>query len=486
MEVVTPGAPPVGFFLSLLTESFAVRALLGSVVAVALAAAAIRGRWVRGARGRRLVVLAPLLAAAAAGVASVIEAETYLPQVWVTSSVLRSGQALELLGELRFIADERGIDVLVAGWSLIVVVLLARRAAGVGATRRLRRAATPLSEVHPLRATAADLAAAMGARSVDLLLLPACPGGALTVGTRRPAILFDPELLRGLDSQEVEGLLAHEIAHVARRDTLLSLIVGIFRDLTFFLPTMHIAARWLHREREEGADELASAHTRRPAALASSILKVFAGAKPVGGRLHACGAVAPALRWRVWSRPTTPAGLQVVTARVERLVASRPTVTAARQAAEIVLAAAVILAASTATLVVPRWIATDLGAYSLAFGYVPPPLEPVESPAFATFRALAPTTTAEAGLRGWERTQMNPAAAIAELSSSCPCIESPAQWLAGVPATAPRGPQRMAWRSTAVPTWDVDPQPGSVRARPLLTLPEAQVGFFVVGRQPEG
>jgi Zn-dependent protease with chaperone function len=487
MELATPGGPPAGFFLSLLTESFAVRALLGSVVAVALAAAATRGRWVRGTQGRRLVVLAPLLAAAAAGVASVLAAETYLPQLWVTSSALQSGQALELLGELRFIADARGVDVLVAGYGLVVVVLLARRAAGVATTRRLRAAATPLPRHHPVRVTSTRLAAGMGAGAVDVLLLPKCPGGALTVGTRRPAVLLDPQLLTGLDAQEVEGLIAHEVAHIVRRDTLLSMVVGVFRDLTFFLPTIHIAARWLCREREEGADELASAHTGRPAALASSILKVFEGAQPVDGRLHACGALAPAVSWRRFGmRPAVSPAVQVVSARVERLVSAVPGVSTLRQSAEVALAALVILAASTATLVVPQWIATDLGAYSLAFGYVPPPVQPVESPAFATFRALAPTSDAATGLQGWEHTHLRSPAITAELSSSCPCIESAAQWLAGTPASAPRSPQRMAWRSTGVPTWDVDPGPGSVRARPLLTLPEAQVGFFVVGRTTQG
>ena len=485
MELVTPGAAPAGFFLSLLTESFAVRALLGSLVATALAAAAIRGHWIRGSRGRRLVALAPLVAAAAAGVASVLEAETYLPQVWVTSTGLRSGQALELLGELRFITDARGIDLLVAGWTLVVMVLLARRVAGLAAARRLRQAADALPSWHPLQVTARRLAAAMGAGPIPVLLLPACPGGALTVGIRRPVVLLDPELLDGLDAQEAEGLLAHEIAHVARRDTLLSLMVGIFRDLTFFLPTVHIANRWLCREREEGADELASQHTRRPAALASTILKVFAGAQPSGRKLAACAAVAPALPWR---RPrvrsvASPAAL-VVSARVERLVSAAPRVTAVRQAAEVALAAVMIMTASAAMLVVPTWIATDLGAYSLAFGYVPPAVTPVESPAFATFRALAPTSSTGPDLRGWERTNMRPAATLAEPSSRCPCIETPAQWLSGIPASVPHSPQRMAWRSTGVPTWDVDPGPDSVRARPLLTLPEAQVGFFVVGRTP--
>jgi Zn-dependent protease with chaperone function len=474
-------------FLSLLTESFAVRALLGSAVAVALTGAAVRGRWVRGPRARRLVVLAPVLAAVAAGLASVIEAETYLPQVWVTSAATRSGQVLEFLGELRFIATDRGVDLLVLGWAVVVAVLLTRRVVGLLACRRLVRTATPLADGHPLAVLTARLARRMGGVAVDLRLLADCPGGALTMGTRRPVIIIDPALAQRLDPQEIEGLLAHEIAHVARRDTLLAAIVGVFADVTFFLPTIHLAARWLRREREESADELASDCTGRPGALASSILKVFQGAVPAAPGLTACAAVPAVLgHGRLRRRPAAVSeGAGVVAARVERLVAGPGSITARRDSAEVLLAAAMIVVASAATLVVPSWIATDLGAYSLAFGYVPPPEQPVESAAFATFRALAPVATADDSLMGWERTRMRPLEEASEPAAGCPCIESPAQWLAATPAQAPRPPQRMAWRATRVPTWDVAPQPGAVQARPLLTLPEAEVGFFLVGRTPD-
>ena len=489
MGADTSGGSPAGFFLSLLTESFAVRALLGSLIAASLATVVVRAGWIRGARARRLAVLAPVLAAATAGFASVVAAETYLPQLWVTSVGGASGPVLELLGELRVISPDRGVDVLVLLWGTIAGVLLTRRLLGVLATRRLLRGAVDVPADSAVHDTVRRLAEAMGVRKVQLRLLPGCAGGALTAGTRRPVIVIDPALLHALDAKEAEGLLAHELAHVARRDTLLASFVGVFSDLTFFLPTVHLAARWLRREREESADEIASSSTRRPGALASGILKVWESASPSAARLQVCGAVPAVASWpgsvllrgRRRNQPSEAA--RIVAARVERLVSPLPRPTVVRLGLEIWIAALVILAASAAAVVLPSWIATDLDTYSVAFGYVPPPAQPVESPAFATFRALAPAVSSQVGLSGWEAQRMRPVTA-AESPSTCPCIETQAQWHAELPATAPPVPPVMTWRRTSAPSWAVGPAAGSVEARPLLTLTEAgpQVGFFVVAR----
>lgn len=487
MDPVTPGIPPAGFFLSLLTESFAVRAFLGSVVAAALAAGVMRGRWVRSPRGRRVVLLAPIAAAAAAAVASVLEAETYLPQLWVASAGGPSGQVLELLGELRVISNERGVDILLLAWAVVAFVLLARRVWGAVLTARLLGRATPVTRVHELQRIADRLSTAMDTRDIRVRLLDRCPGGALATGIRRPVVVVDPRLLRSLDAQEIEGLLAHEIAHVARRDTMVALAVGVFCDLTFFLPTVRLAGRWLRAEREESADEWASTHTRRPAALASGILKVWEGATPRMPALQACAAVPvaiPAPWGRAAARPQLSDGARTVAARVERLVAPPPRRSRIRSTVEVSVAALVIVAASAATLVVPQWIVNDLDAYSLAIGYVPPPAEPVESAAFSTFRALAPAGEVTGALHGYERTLRPQRAAAPERVSPCPCVENQAQWLSGRPARPLEATSTMAWRRTSNPSWDVDPGPNAVRARPLLTLHEAgpQVGFFVVGQ----
>ncbi len=483
---MTPGSAGQltgGFFLSLLTESFAVRALLGSLVAAGFAVLAVR-YGVRTRRARRIVVLAPVLTAAAAAAASLRDAEAYLPQLWVPSTGRRSGQVLQLLGELRFVSTDRGVDLLVLAWAVTAGVLLGRRAVGVVAARRLLRRATAGAADERLAGTVARLAATMGLRRVRVLLLDDCPGGAFTTGTRRPVVVVDPAVVAELDEDEVEGLLAHELAHVARRDPFLGVVVGVFTDLTFFLPPVRLAARWLHREQEESADELASTHTRRPVALASSILKVWHRATPSAFPRGACAAVPAGQLGN--GRAELSGAAQAVAVRVERLVAPAPAVTVLRRRAEAVLAAALLVAALAVALFVPRWIATDLDAYSLSFGYVPPPVSPLESPAFATFRALAPARPASPALSTSERMPPAPSrsARAARARAACPCIETQAQLAAGEPAATPARVEPMAWRGVDRATWEVDAYPESLPARPLWLLRDGgpEVGFFVVGR----
>jgi Zn-dependent protease with chaperone function len=469
-----------GILLSLVTESFAVRALFGSLAAVALAAGLVRFGAVQSSRARRLVLLAPVLTAAAAAVASL--GEVYLPQLLVASGAGTTGAALlDLFGERGALTTEAGLDLLVLGYGLVVAVLLSRRAAGLLAVRRTLARAVPADPDCAVVLETRATAAIMGVRTPDVRLLARCPGGAFTTGTRRPVIVVDPVLLDELDDAELEGLIAHELAHVARRDTLLGAVVGIFRDLAFFLPPLHIAARWLGREQEESADELATAYTGRPVALASSILKVWdrsRGNPQVPAAVCAAVPLRAALPSGVLIGGPGDIGLQVITARVERLIARLPAPSRLRRWSETVLALGVLALGTSAALTVPGWIATDLNARSLSFVYLgAPPEAPAESPAFATFRALAPAeVTAVAATE--------PAAdAPIERVAGCPCVESQAQLAVGerLPSAQDR---RLAW-SSGRPAWEmVEPaDTGVATTRPLWRLTESgsQVGFLLVG-----
>ncbi len=489
-----------GFFLSLLTESFAVRALLGSLAAAALAAWVIRAGLVCSTRARRLLVLAPVLVSVTAAVASMAWLdEAYLPQLWVASATSgAAGPLLELLGDVRVLSADRGADVLLLAYSLVVSVLLARRVLGMVRVRRLLSAAIPADGT--LIAAVDRLARNMALRSPRVLLLDGCPGGAFTVGYRRPVVTVDPALLDQLDARELEGLLAHELAHIRRRDALVCAVVGVCRDLTFFLPTIHVAVRWLQREQEESADEVASAVTARPAALASSILKVWDRNHSRPALRMGCAAVPLAARRLAFAgigqppQPRVSPAARAVAARVERLIDGPPAASALRRTIEVVLAGAIIGMATSASLVVPRWIATDLNTYSLSFMYLSAPSAPaVESPAFATFRRLAPeavppTDSVEARAAAHQPVRafaqpgelMAPSAGQAEQVTPCPCVESQAQLNLGVGATAPQAVDRMLWRSQGHHPWQLNE--AARRARPLLTIGDTgpQVGFFLI------
>src|SRR5690625_3952153 len=229
-----------GFLLSLVTESFAARALLGSLAAAASAAVLVGFGVVRTSRARRLVLLTPVLTAAVAAVASF--GEVFLPlQLWLATDALAGGNTglIDLFGEPLGVAS-RSFDLLFGAYASVVGVLLVRRAVGLLAVRRaVARGVAPPSE-HPVASVTRRLASKMGVRCPETLLLANCPGGAFAAsGTRNGTIAVDPVIAGELDPHELEGLLAHELAHLRRKDTHLGTLVGIFRDVAFFLPPLH-------------------------------------------------------------------------------------------------------------------------------------------------------------------------------------------------------------------------------------------------------
>jgi Zn-dependent protease with chaperone function len=474
-----------GLFLSLLTESFAVRAFVGSLAAAALAALAVGSGAIRSTRARRLVVLAPVLAAAVAGFASMRAAEAYLPQLWIATAGTAgaAGEVLDFLGELAVVATDGRIDLLVLAYSLVVSVLVTRRACGMLAVRRmLRRAHAPAGHGYVIPVIH-RLARRMEVADPRVVLLEQCPGGAFTAGFHRPVVALDPVLLDNLDARELEGLLAHELAHIKRRDILVGGLVGLFRDLTFFLPPVHLAVRWLRGEQEESADELASGCTRRPAALASSILKVWDCSKGRRPMVGACAALGGGRRLALVSGTASPGPVlgertRAIATRIERLIQQAPTMPRWRPGTELVLAVAVLLTASSAAVVLPRWIAADFNAEGLAIGGLgAAPAASVESPAFATFRVLTHPGTAPPE-------QAVPADQLRRGRPLWPTVETRGQLHAGVPA-AGSDAHRMLWAGAGQDPWEVSTlREQALPARPLWTLSDTgpQLGLFVLGK----
>lgn len=95
------------------------------------------------------------------------------------------------------------------------------------------------------------------------------------IGWRKPALVFDPDVIDQLDDHELRAVIAHELGHVRRRDGLWHWISVLLRDVQFFNPFSHISMAWLEIEREKACDRLAVEEARiPPQVLASSLVKV--------------------------------------------------------------------------------------------------------------------------------------------------------------------------------------------------------------------
>lgn len=97
---------------------------------------------------------------------------------------------------------------------------------------------------------------------------------ALTFGVFHPTLLISRWMLEYLDQAELEAVLAHELAHVARRDYLVAWLATSLRDAFAYLPTSWAAHRQLQWEKELACDDLAVRVTGKPLALASALATV--------------------------------------------------------------------------------------------------------------------------------------------------------------------------------------------------------------------
>ncbi|HEV7786499.1 MAG TPA: M56 family metallopeptidase, partial [Thermoanaerobaculia bacterium] len=110
-----------------------------------------------------------------------------------------------------------------------------------------------------LETTVRSLSRRLGiARAVRLLESAAVPVPAV-IGWLRPVILVPASALAGLSPQQLEAVLAHELAHVRRHDYLINLLQAAVETLLFYHPAVWWVSSQMRRERENCCDDLAVA-----------------------------------------------------------------------------------------------------------------------------------------------------------------------------------------------------------------------------------
>jgi beta-lactamase regulating signal transducer with metallopeptidase domain len=96
----------------------------------------------------------------------------------------------------------------------------------------------------------------------------------LALGFGRPEICVPPRAFAGLSPEQQEGMLAHELAHLARRDPFWLVSGQAIACLLFFQPLNWVARRRLREISEMLSDEWAVARTGRPLSLAGCLAEV--------------------------------------------------------------------------------------------------------------------------------------------------------------------------------------------------------------------
>lgn len=94
----------------------------------------------------------------------------------------------------------------------------------------------------------------------------------VVMGFLKPMILFPAGMLAGLTPEQVELILAHELAHVRRYDYLVNFLLTLAQMLLFFHPAMWLAAKFVRDERENCCDAVALRYHPDPSRYARTLL----------------------------------------------------------------------------------------------------------------------------------------------------------------------------------------------------------------------
>lgn len=108
----------------------------------------------------------------------------------------------------------------------------------------------------------------------------------LSWGWRRPVILIDPDTQD--EPAEADAILAHEMAHVARRDWLALMLTRLAATVFWFNPVVWLLEREIVQQAEEAADCEAASHVE-PARYAQTLLTWA----QVNGGVFAANSIAP-------------------------------------------------------------------------------------------------------------------------------------------------------------------------------------------------
>ena len=79
----------------------------------------------------------------------------------------------------------------------------------------------------------------------------------MTIGYLKPVILLPIGLINHLSLAQTEAVLAHELAHIARKDYLFNILQSVMEVLFYFNPAVWLISSHIRRERENCCDDIA-------------------------------------------------------------------------------------------------------------------------------------------------------------------------------------------------------------------------------------
>ena len=161
-------------------------------------------------------------------------------------------------------------------WLVGVCLMLVRTTTAVVQTQRWARLDTTENsfDLSGLESLAVELSARLKLWRVVKLVACDRINVPAVLGTVWPVILIPPAMLTGVSIDQWRIVLAHELAHVRRYDSLVNLVQMLVESLFFFNPAVWWISRQVRTEREACCDALAVQVSGQPLSVARTLVEV--------------------------------------------------------------------------------------------------------------------------------------------------------------------------------------------------------------------
>jgi beta-lactamase regulating signal transducer with metallopeptidase domain/Flp pilus assembly protein TadD len=140
-------------------------------------------------------------------------------------------------------------------WAFGVILFSLRMVWGCAQVAALRRNGGPAGDA--VLSMVASLSRRMGLTGQVRVLISESAGGPSLVGWLRPVILLPAAALSGLTPEQLDAVLAHELAHIRRHDYLVNWMQMLVETLLFYHPAVWWISQRIRHERELCCDDLA-------------------------------------------------------------------------------------------------------------------------------------------------------------------------------------------------------------------------------------
>ncbi len=151
---------------------------------------------------------------------------------------------------------QQALPWLVVAWIAGVGVSSARLLAGFRATVRLRTNNVVAAPAE-WRLALSEIATRVRVAKPVRLLVSSLVAVPTVVGWLRPVILLPATALTGLEPQQLEALLAHELGHIRRHDYLINILQNVAEAILFYHPAVWWVSEQIRSDREMCCDDIA-------------------------------------------------------------------------------------------------------------------------------------------------------------------------------------------------------------------------------------